>query len=401
VILRSLCTLLVLGIAPLADARTVIEFWHAQDATIPTIEALAEAFNAAQDDYQVLPRHTGSYRETALRLIAALGTPNAPVLVDAETTVLPRLAEEGAVLALDHWLAELPQELIEDIYPNLWAVGQLDGRRYGLPWHSSLPVLIYNASIFNQLGLAPPQSWEEFEALAGRLTTRHTAGYVVVAAAPIFEALVNSRGGRIVTAGGQPNFTSPAAIESLAMLQRLAERGHAQVRSFAQFEVAMIDFVRTRAMMSVAGLAFLPQGQRFAVAFELGLAPLPLAPGGSLPLMGGQLAVVRGASEAEQRGALAFWQFLLAPENLQTWIEASYFLPVRRAVVPLLAAWYEANPMARVGLEQLTYAAPRPQIAAYTVWQEYLEEALERSLLGGMAPEEALALAQRRAEAER
>lgn len=398
-IIRALF-ILTLWLAPVAAARTVIEFWHAQDATIPTIEALAEAFNATQDDYQVVPHHIGSYRETALRLIAALGTADFPVLVDAEATLLPRLAAEGAVLALDQLLAEVPQELIQDIYPNLWAVGQIEGRRYGLPWHSSLPVLIYNASLFSQLGLTAPESWEEFEIVAGRLTTRQTTGYVAVAAAPIFEALVNSRGG-MVTEGGRPNFTSPEALESLAMLQRLAERGHALVRSFAQLDVAMIDFVRTRAMMSVVGLAFLPQGQRFTVAFELGLAPLPLAPGGSLPLMGGQLAVVRGASEAQQRGALAFWEFLMAPENLQTWIEASYFLPVRRAVVPLLAAWYDANPMARVGLEQLAYAAPRPQLAAYTVWQEYLEEALERSLLGGVAPEEALAEAQRRAEAER
>lgn len=55
-------------------------------------------------------------------------------------------------------------------------------------------------------------------------------------------------------------------------------------------------------------------------------------------------------------------------------------------LVPRLAAWCDANPMARVGLEQFMYAAPRPQLAAYAVWQEYLEGALERSLLGGWRP---------------
>jgi sn-glycerol 3-phosphate transport system substrate-binding protein len=389
------------ALAPIAAGRTVIEFWHAQDATITTIEALAEAFNAAQDDYQVVPRYTGSYRETALRLVAALGTASYPVLVDAETTALPRLVADGAVLPLDALLAEVPQELIEDIFPNLWAIGEIEGRRYGLPWNTSLPVLVYNASLMNQLGLAPPQSWEAFEALAGRLTTRQTKGYLHVTAAFIFEAMVTSRGGSILTADGQPNFDSPEALAALTMLKRMTERGHALVRSFGQLEVALVDFVRTKALTAITSLGFLPQGQRFAIAFEPGVAPLPLEAGGSVPLMGAQLAVVRGASEAEQRGAMAFWQFLMEVENLRTWVEASYFLPVRRAVVPLLEPWYAANPMMRVGLDQLAQATYRPKSPAYAVWQSYLEEALERSLLGGMPPEQALAEAQRRAEAER
>jgi len=86
-------------------------------------------------------------------------------------------------------------------------------------------------------------------------------------------------------------------------------------------------------------------------------------------------------------------------ENLQTWIEASFYIPLRRSVLPLLEPWYAEDPHRRAALSQLEHAVPRPRVAAYATWQRYLEEAIERAIKGGMAPSEALAEAQRRAEA--
>lgn len=375
----------------------MLEFWHSQDATEDLIQQFADAFNASQDEYEVVPRYNGNYQESAIKLVAALGGSNLPVLFDAEVTVFPRLVEEGALAELSPLLEAVPGELLADLNPALWGYGELAGGRYGLPWNMSMPVLFYNKSAFDQLGLAPPTTWEEFEAAAERLTTRNTRGYIDVAAAFIFEALVSTRGGSVVTEDGQPNFDSPEAVEALSMLQRLARERHSVPRGFAELDQALVDFARTRVMMAVASQAFFPQGERFSVAFEVAAAPLPTGSSESVPLMGAQLVVLESASEAERRGALAFWQFLMAAEQQQAWVQASYFLPVRNSVAEALQGWYEAVSGRRAALAQLENAVYRPRIGAYAVWQGYLQEAIERATKAGADPQTVLQEAQRRA----
>ncbi|UCH27392.1 MAG: ABC transporter substrate-binding protein [Trueperaceae bacterium] len=392
--------LLLLFLTPPTIAQTTIEFWHSHSPVEETIDALAEAFNESQGDYRVIPRYIGNYREGAIKLIAALGADNQPVLFDAEVTVFPRLVEEGTLLDLSDLAAGLAPEMVSDFFPALWQYGELQGGRYGLPWDMAVPVLFYNATAFRQLGIEVPKDWDAFEAAAARLTTRQTTGFIDVTAAFLFEMMVMSRGGQIVTDDGMPNFDSPEAIESLELLMRLADERHSLVRSFGELEAALVDFVRTKGMMAFASIGFWPQGQRYTIAFEAGAAPIPNSGDATVPLVEGQLVVVKGASEEERQGAFAFWRFLMEPEHIKTWVEASFYLPPRRSAVPLLEPWYAEDPNRRAGLDQIEHAAPRPRIGAYAIWQGYLEEAIELSLKRGVAAEVALREAQQRAESE-
>lgn len=396
-VIYRLMTLFLICLTSLGEAQTVLEYWHSQDAAQSTVQSLAEAFNASQSEYVVVPRYVGNYQEGTIKLVAALGGDNAPVLFSAEGTVLPRLVEEGALAELSDLAAGLPEGLIGDLYPSLWASGELQGRRYGLPWTLSLPVLFYNATAFDQLGVAVPTTWAEFEEAAARLTTRQTEGYIHVSTAFVFEMMVSTRGGSVVTGEGQPNFDSPEAVDALSTLKRIADAGNATIRSFAELDVALVDFVRTKGMMAFASIAFWPEGQRYSVAFKPAVAPVPTGTSASVPLIGAQLVVLKSATEAERQGAVVFWQFLMEPENQATWVRASYYLPTRQAALPLLEAWYQEDPSRRVALSQLGNAVPRPGVGAYAVWQRFLEEALEKSLRGGVPPEVALEEAQRRA----
>lgn len=397
VVLRTTACLLAFSLSTLSFSQTVVDYWHSQDVTQGTIQTFADAFNTSQTEYRVVPTYVGSYREGAIKLVAALGGGDPPVLFDAEGTLVPRLVEEGSLAELSDLTDALPPDLVADLYPALWDSGRFADGRYGLPWDASIPVLVYNASVFSQLGVGAPTTWEAFEAAAAQLTTRQTEGYIHVSAAFIFEMLVSTRGGSVVTDDGQPNFDSPEAINALSMLKRIADAGNATLRSFAELDVALVDFVRTKGMMAFASAAFWPQGQRYSVAFEPAIAPVPTGDSAAVPLIGAQMVVLENATEEERRGAVAFWEFLMQPENQATWVKASYFLPTRRAAEPLLEPWYQEDPSRRVALTQLPNAVPRPKVGAYAVWQGFLEEALEQSLKGGVPPEAALAVAQQRA----
>lgn len=380
-----------------ARAQTLVEFWHSHGAVEEEIRAFADDFNARQSEVRVEPRYVGSYDEAALRLVAALRSGDVPALFTAEGTVFRRLVEDGALADLSSWTDELPDELRDDLQPVLWQAGIVDGTRVGLPWDASMPVLFYNASVLRQLGVEPPSDWPAFEAAADRLTTRNARGYIDVAAAFIFEAMVDSRGGRLVTEAGEPAFDGPEAIATLEMLARMARSGHSLPRSFADLDQALIDFARGKGMMAIAGIGLFPEGERFTATFEVAAAPLPRGDDPAIPITGAQLVVPRAASPAEQAGAVAFWRYLMEPEQNEAWVEASYFLPSRLSVVDRLSDWYAASPERSAALEQLPYAISRPPTGAHALWQTFLDEAIERVTIGSADPEATLREVQRRA----
>ncbi|AEB12897.1 ABC transporter substrate-binding protein [Marinithermus hydrothermalis] len=394
--MRSVVWILV-GLG-LGFAQVEIPFWHSMDGPAGrAIERFAQAFNQSQPAYRVVPRFLGDYREGESKLVAALRTGSQPVLFQAELAFFPRLVAEGRAVPLDAYLEDLPPEFIRDFYPAAWAYGVVDGTRYGLPFNTSTPVLFYNADAFRALGLEAPRDWTAFVRAAERLTNRRSKGYIAVLESWTFEAMVTSRGGSLVTPDGRPNFTSPEAVAALEMLVRLAREGAAIPRNLAEAQFAQLDFVRTKGMMVFASIANWPAAERYTFAFELGVAPVPREAEGRVPLGGAQLVVLKGASPKQVRGAVAFWRFLMQPEQIAEWVQASFYVPLRRSVLPRLEAFYAENPFRKAAFEQLEFAVPRPRTPHFAVWRTYLEEALEKAVKGGMDPRKALEEAQRKA----
>jgi len=392
---------LLLILAP-ALAQTEVTFWHSMDGPAGRLlAAFAQEFNARQNLYRASPQYVGDYRDAETKLVAALRTGAAPVLFQAEISFFPRLVGEGRALALDPYL-NLERSFLEDLFEPAWNYGVMEGRRFGLPLNTSTPVLFYNLDTFRAKGLKAPRNWKEFEEVAKALSSRQTKGFIFVTdpQAWLFEAMVTSRGGSL-TKDGKPNFTSKEALEALEMLTRLNRAGALSVRSMAESTFAQLDFVRTKGMMVMASIANWPAAENFSFAFTLGVAPVPREPGGKVPMGGAQLVVLKGASEAQVRGAIEFWKYLMEPRNVARWVEASYYVPVRKSAIPLLEDFYRENPFRKVAFEQIAHAQERPRLTPFSAWASLLAEALERSLKGGVPPQKALEEAQRKAEAIR
>jgi ABC-type glycerol-3-phosphate transport system substrate-binding protein len=107
--------------------------------------------------------------------------------------------------------------------------------------------------------------------------------------------------------------------------------------------------------------------------------------------------VMRNADASQQEGAFAFWRYLMEPENVALWVEDSFYIPVRRAALPLLDDFYAADPNRAAAIAQLDLAIPRPRVGAFNAWRRLIDEALERTLRGNQSPAAALEEAQRRA----
>lgn len=394
---RLFALLAVAALTATATAQTTITFWHSMEGIEDAVDALVERFHASQDEVRVEARYVGAYAEAQTRLVAAFGTADEPVLFQAEIGFFPRLVGDGALLDLSDLVAELAPEVVADFYPGVWGYGELGGGRYGLPWNTSTPVLYYNADALRQAGIAVPTTWDAFADAARALTSRTAQGAMLVGDSWLFEMMVLSRGGTLVHPDGGPNLDGPEAVVALTMLRELVRGRQMAFYGANESTPAILTFVRTRSLMTFASIANWPDVRRFSIGFDLAAAPVPIAEGGRVPLGGAQLTVLRGANEAERRAAFAFWRFLVEPQNLADWVEASYYIPVRRAALPLLEGFYAEDPNRAAALAQLELAVPRPRIASFDAWRGLLDDALERALRGNQSPEAALAEAQRRA----
>ncbi len=387
---------LLLGVT--AQAQTTVTFWHSMEGSAELVSELAADFNASQSGYVVDAQYVGGYPEAQTRLAAAFGTGAAPVLFQAEIAFWPQLVSDGALLDLSEEVATLPEEFVADFYPGLWQYGELDGGRYGLPWNSSTPVMYYNADALGRAGVEPPADLDAFREAAAALTTRQGQGAAFVGDSWLLEMIVKTMGGQLVTPDGQPDFLSEEVVEAMTMLQDLERARHLTYYANTESTAAILTFVRTRTQMTFASIANWPDVRRFSIGFTIVAAPLPMTEGGTVPLGGAQLAVLRGSTDEEKAGAFAFWQYLMEPENLARWVEDSYYIPVRRAALPLLEDFYAEDPNRAAALSQLEIAEPRPRVGAFNAWRGILDEALDRAIRGGQDVQQVLEDAQRRAE---
>lgn len=397
----ALLVLSTLLVSHAQRTRTPITFWHSMAGSTTTVAALADGFNRSQDLYTVVPKMVGSYPEANTQVIAALRAKNAPVIFQAEIGFFPRLAEDGALTDMAAFEKTLEPAFAKDFFPALWNYGVYEGKRFGLPWNASTPVLFFNASQFRARGLKPPTTWSEFASVSKALSSRTAKGFLAIADSWQFEQMVLSRGGQVVTPDGKPNFTSKEVVDALEFLRDAVKSGSAIPRSLGEAQFAILDFVRTKAFMAIASIANWPDILPYSVAFELGAAPLPRGTRNVVPFGGAQLVIMKDSSAEEQAGAWAYWQYLMRPENIVSWTKASYYVPVRRSVLPLLNDWYKENPYRKTAFEQFDEAVPRPRVAGYATWKIYLEEAMERVLKGGADVRAALEEAQRRSLAAR
>ncbi|MDB5046685.1 MAG: glycerol-3-phosphate transporter substrate-binding protein [Deinococcus sp.] len=395
--LRFALPLSVLLAASAHAAPVRVEFWHAMDGVQAKVSDYAREFNRSQTEYEVVPTSLGNYRELLPRLQSALKTGKAPALVQLEYTQFSRMAADGQLADLTKPVDALPGALTRDFAPAVWKAGEAGGRRLGLPWNVSVPVLMYNAGALNRVKMTAPDTWTQLESASRKLAGGSKRPLVVAADAWTFEADVLARGGSL-SIGTQPALNSPDAVEALTQLARMSAAGLAQPRTLNEATRAAFDFARGQNTFVLASVANWVDAKKLPF-FNLGIAPFPCEKVGNctVPLGGANLAVPRGTPANQQAGALAFWAYLMEAPRLADWVKTTAYAPPRRAVTPLLADWYAKNPQVRIAHEQLARAVPRLNTPDSGQWATYLEDAILKATTGKLTAKAALDEAQAKA----
>ncbi|MGI8807128.1 MAG: extracellular solute-binding protein [Acidimicrobiales bacterium] len=315
-------------------------------------------------------------------------------------------AGQGLAQPLDDlWAAHLDER---DFFPGAVEDVTWAGRRYGVPLDTNALVLLYNADLLRQAGVAEPgpdMTFPEFEALAKALTTAdgQRRGFVVPNSTWWTYGWIRANGGETVEVGddGRPRLSldSPEVIQTVSFLSGLIDKGYAfppraadshtgdAVALFASGAVA----IHASGSWDLVSLRRAVSGTNFRAA----LMPRGLAGATAGSAMGGSSMWV--PRKAEQRDlAFAFMTHLTSDANALRLAKEEGRLPAKPRVFD---DPFFADRDMQVFLQQLRTAHP-PKLGAFDDPSEQFTAALEGVLkVGGADPRLALAGAQSRSQA--
>jgi arabinosaccharide transport system substrate-binding protein len=198
-----------------------LEFWTFVDNHADFLIQRAEAFNAENDQYNILLRTSSAeYAPMHDRLLIALqsGT-GAPDLADIE------IGRFGTFLRGDiplHPLTDVVDRHRDQLVEERLAPYQLDGVEYGIDYHLGAFVMYYNADIMEQAGVDVDEivSWDDYIA-AGQQVVENTDAMmttVEVTAPMTVMGLMKQNGGGVYDQNNQLILDSPANAEALQLV---------------------------------------------------------------------------------------------------------------------------------------------------------------------------------------
>ena len=342
------------------------------------VEAIAAAFNATQDEFEVVAINRGNYTETMTSAIAAFRAGEQPHIVQVfEVGTATMMSAGGAIKPVYELMAESGKAFDPDAF--LKAVTGYytndDGQMLSMPFNSSTPVLYYNKEKFAQAGLdpeSPPQTWPEMAEASRQLISSGAASCGFSTAWQSWVQLENFSARHDVAFASKNNgfggldteltINSPTHVRHIQAFadwskEDIFKYGGRRGDGSALFTGGECGMW----MNSSAGLA----GIRRTADFDFGVAQLPYWPDTiSQPkntiIGGASLWVMSGHEAAEYRGVADFFEFLSSSGIQSAWHEGTGYLPITLAAftTTTISGYYDRNPGADTAIIQMTSGEP-------------------------------------------
>ncbi|WP_349368079.1 sn-glycerol-3-phosphate ABC transporter substrate-binding protein UgpB [Salinarimonas sp.] len=399
-----------------ANAQVEVQWWHAMGGELgEKTAAIAEGFNAMQDEYEVVPVYRGNYTETMTAAIAAFRAGEQPHIVQVfEVGTATMMAARGAIYPVYELMQEHSDGFDQSEYlPSV--VGYYadpEGNMLSMPFNSSTPVMYYNKAAFEAAGLdpeSPPKTWDEVAEAsrkiieAGAATCGFTTGWQSWVQLENFSAYHNVP---FATLDNGFNgletefaFNSDLHVRHISNMKDWADEGVFKYGG-RRSDSAPLFYTGECAIYMNSSAA--QAGVNANTDFPVGVAMLPYyddvagAPQNSI-IGGATLWVLQGHDEAEYEGVAAFFEYLSQPEVQAQWHQETGYLPITMAAYELsqTQGFYEANPGTDVSVQQMTLNEPTGssrglRLGNFVQIRDVINEELELVWSGAKTVEEAL-----------
>jgi len=406
---------------PTPASPVTFTFWHSMTAANEqTLEALADRFNSTHPWARVNLVFQGTYQDNLNKVLASLGSQELPALAQLEDTTVQRMVDSGAIAPMYEFIERDDYDL-SDFEPRIIAYYSVPDKLYSMPFNVSNPILYYNKTAFEEVGLdpdKPPTTLQEVREYSEKLIKRDAGGNVTRSGISLeisawyFEQMmaahgdlyVNNENGRDARAT-EVLFNNEAGLEIFTWWRDMVDEGLAvNVGRNPSGLDALLAIGVEKAVMTIGSSAGLRSvvdilgGGEFPNV-ELGTGPMPVLEGseGGVIVGGASLWILEARPVEEQEAAWEFLKFLVEPQSQAEWYAGSGYLPIRRSALELEPSIQvqEQYPHFAVAVKQLQAAPGGPATAGAVIGpfaevREAIMSAIERMLLRGSSPEDAL-----------
>jgi len=378
------------------------------------MKKLVDRFNSEHPDIRATAVYTGSYDDTNLKTRAAIkaGRPPAAVIMSAnfvreyvineDADPFDPLIEKSGASAGDY---------MANFWPALTPNAVIGGHVYGIPFQNSTPLLYYNIDAFKEAGLDPdhpPATWAEWISAAKALAKPAGERWGLMFPATydycgwITSGLVMSNGGQYFNHdyGGEVFYNAPSTQGALALIDKLVNQLKLVPPGVSDANACTTAFFAGRTgmmVLSTGSLSFVRDNMKtpYRVAF------LPKNVRNAAPIGGASLILPKGNSPERQAAAWALITWLTSPQVAGEWSRfTGYFAPRKAAYdLPEMKQYLQDHPDAKVALDQLVHAVPWFDTYNTVAVRKAMEDQVQAILSGKTNPADAVAAAQKSADA--
>ena len=381
-------------------------------AAADTIKALTEEYVAANPDVNIDAVYAGSYKETVTKALTASRGGKPPQLSVILSVDMFTLIDEEIIMPFDDLIETEDDKLwLSSFYPAFMENSQTGGKTYGIPFQRSTPVLYWNKEAFAEVGLdAPPATWEETIEMGKKLVKKDADGNVSRWGVRIpssgfpywlFQGLSTQNDVVLANSeGNQTNFDDPKVAEALQYLVDLSTKHEVMAPGIIEWGATPKAFFEGQTAMMWTSTGNLTNVRNNA-PFDFGVAMLPANKRRGAPTGGGNFYIFEESSDEQKKAAFEFVKWITAPAQAAKWTIATGY------VAPSAATWeteemkaYTADfPPALVARDQLEHAVAELSTYQNQRVTSVFNDALASAITGSKSVEEALAEAQKKADA--
>jgi len=285
-----------------------------------------------------------------------------------------------------------------DFVKSVWNAQVMDGTRVAIPLNAVTWLLIYREDLYKKFGLAVPQTMEELELNAKKLTFDEVYGYVGrgkrTQSIPTWAIFLHAFGGRWLDENRNPAINSPEAVQSLEFYAKL-------MREYANPGAAENHWYDVLSMMQQgkaaqiidtnAWVGALSNPEKSKVYDKVSYAPIPAGPGGRVAELWSWNMAISSLSK-KKKPAWLFVQWVTG-KNVQRYIQLNRFPSARQS------AWNDPE-FAKISnkiwlkstLESFENARPicHPSVVEIHQVEDVIGSAIVDVILGNKTAKEAL-----------
>ena len=269
-------------------------------------------------------------------------------------------ADLGILEPLDSWLAKEPKEYMDNIPTTFQQKWQ--GKQYYLPLHSGCVALYWNTEIFKNAGIAgPPKTWEEYVAIAKKVTNLEKKIFATTATLQIepptnmtydiYPLIFQAGGSLIDEKTNKAVFNSPAGVKAIQWYVDLINKDKVAVPG-----VLSNGEKEKRANFGAGNVAMMFEGP-WGIAIQKQLNPnlkydiatLPKGMTTGTVVRGSLNTVTTQAQNKEAAWKLVRW--LSGPVGNEMWSKGSGDFPGRKDVAE--KPFYKENKLVQAFVQQM------------------------------------------------